>query len=546
MGAALDLLHHEPRPRADQAVLRDLLAIAFETGDSGASERAIDGAPATQTSWDPQSFAGHVFLSELCRGCFPIQVPGVSQAPRVERLEVVFGRPPSDLRDVKLRQAVLAALAEDEHARRGVEDIYRAAQKLRGLLEASGFGAATLVRRKLDILSSLKDTIDAMAERFGDDDTALARMCHFAQRTQASDAYARLRELLDYEGHLATLDVRLRLCYDGRIRDMELLAVRENPDNRFVPKPIRRFFSKLWRFFRGYRFGEDEVLIRFVDDVFFGLRDAVMECLELIGHLEPYLACLGLRSRAESAGLNVCLAELVEAPADGEERRELRRLFNPLLLRQRVQPEPTDLVHDRHDSLLILTGPNSGGKTRLLQAVAIAQLLGQGGFFAPATSARLVRAKTLFVSLVDEAEVDQSEGRLGTELRRIRTVFEQLHEGSLVVLDELCSGTNPAEGQALFEMVVSLLPRMRPQVFLSTHYLDLARELHARPPVPHLSFLRVELDEAQRPSYRFVPGVAESSLAAQVARRLGVTREELEALIDARRGQAGTTGGAGS
>jgi DNA mismatch repair protein MutS2 len=147
-----------------------------------------------------------------------------------------------------------------------------------------------------------------------------------------------------------------------------------------------------------------------------------------------------------------------------------------------------------------------------------------------------VRAPNLFVSLVTEDDAAQVEGRLGTELLRVRRLFEQLEPGSLAILDELCSGTNPMEGETIFEMVISLLPRLRPQVFVSTHFLGLAARLEASPPVPQLAFLQVELGEDERPTYGFVPGVARTSLAHRVAARLGVTREELEALVDAKAG----------
>ena len=110
----------------------------------------------------------------------------------------------------------------------------------------------------------------------------------------------------------------------------------------------------------------------------------------------------------------------------------------------------------------------------------------------------------------------------------------RIEPGSVAILDELCSGTNPDEGEAIFEMVVSLLPRLGPQVFVSTHFLGLAARLEKQRPVPSLSFLQVELDPAEKPTYQFVPGVATTSLAHKVAARLGVTKEELEKLVAAK------------
>jgi DNA mismatch repair protein MutS2 len=102
----------------------------------------------------------------------------------------------------------------------------------------------------------------------------------------------------------------------------------------------------------------------------------------------------------------------------------------------------------------------------------------------------------------------------------------------MVILDELCSGTNPSEGEEIFELVVALLARLEPQAFITTHFLTFAGRLAREQRIAGLRFLQVELDAAQKPTYQFVAGVATTSLAAQAAARLGVTRDELEGLID--------------
>jgi len=191
----------------------------------------------------------------------------------------------------------------------------------------------------------------------------------------------------------------------------------------------------------------------------------------------------------------------------------------------------------RHDAIVLVTGPNSGGKTRLLQALAIAQLLGQAGLFVPARAARIAWTEGLFVSLHHEVTAGQKEGRLGTELLRIRTLFEELRPGDLVLFDELCSGTNPTEAEAIIRLVLELLSELNPQVFVTTHFLDFASELEQNPHVERLEFLQAALDERNRPTYAFVPGVAKSALAAETAARLGVTLEELAAIVARRKAE---------
>jgi DNA mismatch repair protein MutS2 len=250
--------------------------------------------------------------------------------------------------------------------------------------------------------------------------------------------------------------------------------------------------------------------------------------VQLLGDLELYLGALGFHDTAREAGLAVCLPELVSP----EEPRDLRGLFNPLLLAHGIQPVPCDLATDSLATTTLVTGPNSGGKTRLLQSIGLTQLLAQNGLFIPAQSGRLALSTGLVVSLIEETKADQSEGRLGTELIRIRALFEQLPPGAMVILDELCSGTNPSEGEEIFELVVQMLDRLAPQAFITTHFLVFASRLERERSVANLRFMQVELGVGHRPTYQFVPGVAQTSLAAQAASRLGVTRDQLLSLID--------------
>jgi DNA mismatch repair protein MutS2 len=260
------------------------------------------------------------------------------------------------------------------------------------------------------------------------------------------------------------------------------------------------------------------------------------------------LGALAFRDRALAAGLETSLATMVD---EGGPTR-LAKLFNPLLLAAKsgIAPVPCDLTIEAPKSLVVVTGPNSGGKTRMLQALAYAQLLGQGGFFAPAALLELPVAGGLFVSLIDRADADQSEGRLGTELLRIRRLFESLAavrqerarvSGSaepLVILDELCSGTNPDEGETIFRLVVKLLgTAVRPSTFVTTHFLAFAARLEQEAERqeaahPALEFLSVELDAEERPTYGFRRGVAKTSLAHRTAERLGVTEDALRRLLE--------------
>jgi DNA mismatch repair protein MutS2 len=197
-----------------------------------------------------------------------------------------------------------------------------------------------------------------------------------------------------------------------------------------------------------------------------------------------------------------------------------------------VTPVPCNLETDELVGTVLVTGPNSGGKTRLLQAIGLTQLLAQSGLFIPARSGSVALTPSLVVSLIEETKADQAEGRLGMELIRIRSLFESLPPGAMVLLDELCSGTNPSEGEEIFELVVTTLARLEPQVFITTHFLAFASRLQREQSIPRLRFLQVELNTDRRATFQFVPGVAETSLAGHAAQRLGVTRDQLVDLVN--------------
>jgi DNA mismatch repair protein MutS2 len=118
------------------------------------------------------------------------------------------------------------------------------------------------------------------------------------------------------------------------------------------------------------------------------------------------------------------------------------------------------------------------------------------------------------------------------ELLRIRELFERLPPGAMVILDELCSGTNPSEGEEIFELVVNMLAKLSPQAFITTHFLTFAARLERERKIAGLRFLQVELGADAKATYQFVPGVARTSLAGHAAARLGVTGEQLMALIE--------------
>lgn len=528
------LLLIDPVPRPDLDEMRQGLSFAFSSGVSGGLfAQALERAPLAPSTWDPRSFAPDLFLEELVGRCFRVRVGSHEAVVSRAFILRVLSHPPSDPRVTELRRGILFELANSAAFRKQLEALYAASVRLRGALEGATVGKVLdPVRRQLDILSLVKEIFDRMADSFEGAESGLSRLRELGASVRATEGYRSMADLLDYDEHMATLKLAIRVGADGRVRGFDLVTLRERQDNPFALSPVRRWLAKIEMFFRGFRFGDGEVMARLLDAVFEGVESHVLKLIPLLGEMEVYLGALGFRDMAKAAGLEVSLPELRPAEASDQGQRVLLGLFNPLLVAHGIRAVPCDLVTDKAETTLLITGPNSGGKTRLLQSVALAQLLAQGGLFVPARAASLVRVPGLVVSLLQETKFDQSEGRLGMELLRIRALFETLGPGAMVILDELCSGTNPSEGEEIFELVVSLLTKLRPQAFITTHFLTFAGRLAREKAITGLRFIQVELDPGHKPTYQFIDGVATTSLASHAAARLGVTRDELEGLID--------------
>lgn len=529
-----DLLHPDASLWLEVGELRQVLTFAFASGvGSDAFERALAKTKAAPSPLVPDCFAKDLFIEDFVARCLPLRRGPRASKERRQSLVALLTLPPGDVDTIALRHAVLSELVEKPACRTGLEDVLVALSELFGMMEGvprTKDPANTY--RRVEILRAVRHAFDTVARAVPGATSALSRLAEFGAAVQAGEAYRHLVELLDHEGNLATVDVRVQVARDGHVRGFQILRAAENSGNRYYHGPLGRFFMRLRLLFRGYRVGQDELLGRLLQTVFDGIEEPLIALFQVRRDVEFYLAALGLRDFATSKGLAVCLPEVLTSnDPEPLPASRFESLYNPLLLLEERPPRPTDLTIGG-GAQLIVTGPNSGGKTRLLQAVGLAQLLAQAGFFVPARSARLAARPGLFVSVVEEATADAREGRLGTELLRIRKLFERLAWGSLVIVDELCSGTNPSEAEEIFALVLRELSALEPQTIVTTHFLHFAAELAKDRSLPRLEFLQVELDESQTPTFGFTPGVATTSLARRTAERLGVTREALKGLVD--------------
>ncbi len=197
---------------------------------------------------------------------------------------------------------------------------------------------------------------------------------------------------------------------------------------------------------------------------------------------------------------------------------------NPLLARTNPDYVPNDILLDNIGRLLVITGPNSGGKTAYCKTVVQIQLLGQIGCYVPAAAARLVSAERIFYQVPEPGRLDEGMGRFGHELKRTREIFFNSTARSLVVLDELSEGTTFEEKMELSEYVLAGFYKLGASTLLVTHNHELCERLQEKGIGCYLQgeFL------AHGPTYRLIPGVSRVSHADRVAASLGFSKEDVE------------------
>ena len=209
--------------------------------------------------------------------------------------------------------------------------------------------------------------------------------------------------------------------------------------------------------------------------------------------------------------------------ADG--RLTLRRARHPLLLEQASQSDapvvPIDLEVGGRFRVLVITGPNTGGKTVALKTAGLLTLMALAGLHIPASPDSAVPVfDGLFADIGDEQSIAQSLSTFSSHIGQIGRILNQATARSLVLLDELGAGTDPAEGAALAVALLEALLRQGPAVLATTH-LEVVKIHAAR--TAGMENASAEFDlETLRPLYRLSLGVPGRSFALEIASRLGV------------------------
>ncbi|HVP57009.1 MAG TPA: endonuclease MutS2 [bacterium] len=188
---------------------------------------------------------------------------------------------------------------------------------------------------------------------------------------------------------------------------------------------------------------------------------------------------------------------------------------------------PLDLAIGPEKRGLIITGPNAGGKTVALKTLGVLTLLARAGLHVPSGDGTVIAPfREISVDIGDEQSIELSLSTFSSHMRKIIKVLEGAGKDSLVLLDEIGAGTDPAEGTALARAIIEELLLKGATLVVTTHHMDLKVLAHDNPLLENAS---MEFDSRNlRPTYRLIQGVPGASHALEIAARLGLEPSTLQ------------------
>ncbi|RRK11104.1 endonuclease MutS2 [Lactiplantibacillus garii] len=197
----------------------------------------------------------------------------------------------------------------------------------------------------------------------------------------------------------------------------------------------------------------------------------------------------------------------------------LRQARHPLIDPKKVVANDIALGTDYQ--AIVITGPNTGGKTITLKTLGLLQLMGQSGLFIPVEAgSRIGIYDEIFADIGDEQSIEQNLSTFSSHMENIESFLKKIDQRSLVLVDELGAGTDPQEGAALAIAILDAIGAKGTQVVATTHYPELKAYGFNRPDTINAS---MEFDEATlKPTYKLLVGIPGRSNALDIAQRLGI------------------------
>ena len=238
--------------------------------------------------------------------------------------------------------------------------------------------------------------------------------------------------------------------------------------------------------------------------------DNIENNAQVLGHLD----FLNAKARYAVA------IKAIEPEFSAENHVRLLKARHPLLDPDKVVPNDITLGEDY--SAIIVTGPNTGGKTITLKRLGLLQIMAQSGFFIPAAEYSSVGIfKEIFADIGDEQSIEQSLSTFSAHMVNIIDILAGMDKDSLVLFDELGAGTDPQEGAALAMAILDAVGETGAYSVATTHYPELKVYGYNRADTINAS---MEFDiDSLRPTYKFLMGIPGRSNALEIAKRLGLS-----------------------
>lgn len=203
---------------------------------------------------------------------------------------------------------------------------------------------------------------------------------------------------------------------------------------------------------------------------------------------------------------------------------ELVNAIHPLLDKDKAVPLNISL--GKNYKTIIITGPNTGGKTVSLKTVGLLTLMAQAGLLIPVKTAKIAVFDNVFSDIGDEQSIEQSLSTFSSHMKKIVFISENINNNSLVLLDELGGGTDPVEGSALAISLLNYFMDQNVRTIITTHYPSLKEYGYENDEIMNASMEFNE--ETYMPTYRLLLGVSGKSNAFLISKHLGLNEEIID------------------
>jgi DNA mismatch repair ATPase MutS len=267
-------------------------------------------------------------------------------------------------------------------------------------------------------------------------------------------------------------------------------------------------------------------------------EEVISDFEETVIELKALSAIIQFLKNMQDKGFPLRFPEIL--PGDSEIDLNIKAMYHPLLayFSKIENVVPNDITTTANQNVRLITGANNNGKTTYITGLGLNQVLFQAGMPVVAEAAKMKLKDKILTHYVRPGDIKANQSRFAHECDRVLKLIQEITRDSLVLCDELFTGTAPQDGEIVSNLVLNTLIKTGATLFFITHYHGLG-DAHRNSPC--VAQLCCKLDHAQNPpayTYKIKPGISGDSDGLTVASEYGVNKKNLEALLEqkARRG----------